>query len=211
MLEEKLKQNLADNLIRLRTARGITQEELALELQKRAVDIKRTALAAYENKRSFPRLDVLYTLSRFFDTDIEALLQEKDAFSGNFQDKKRVECIDLNELLQDYSEVLMYFRMYRRLYENLAEQIIERSETLEQKTEMLKLITQLHGHVQLETPGLADRYQEKLESNEILVFQGVYNGLSIEELGLQLQMSTENVAQIFIRAKEKVFDLLLED
>ena len=70
-------------------------------LKEEDVDISRTALASYENQRSFPKLDVLYAISRFFNTDIEQLLSEKTA-SGNVLDKNFVDAFDLNEILQDF-------------------------------------------------------------------------------------------------------------
>lgn len=210
MLEEKLKQNLAENLIHLRVAKGYTQEELVTALKEQDVDISRTALASYENQRSFPKLDVLYTLSRFFDTDIENLLQEKEQI-GNVLRKNLVCTVNLNDLLHDFSEVLMYFKMYRGMYFSLAERVMHTFATPERHEEVLKMITGVYADEQLKLPKLQNLFQENLDGREILVFQGIHNGMSIEELATQLNIDSEEITHTFIRAKDKVFDLLLKE
>ncbi len=209
MLEEKLKKNLAENLIRLRVAKGYTQEELVTALKEEDVDISRTALASYENQRSFPKLDVLYTLSRFFETDIENLLQEKAQF-GNVLGENVVKCIDLDALLKDFSEVLLYFKMYRGMYFNLAEKVMSTFGTPERHDEVMKMITGVYANEQLKMPKLKDLFTENLDNREVLVFQGINNGMSIQELAEQLNTSPEAITDIFICAKDKVFDLLLD-
>ena len=99
MSEEMLKKNLAENLIRLREGRAFTQEGLVLALKKEGIEVSRTALASYENERSFPKLDVLYALSRYFNTDIDTLLQEKEE-ARNVLDKNIVSKLNLDDLLQ---------------------------------------------------------------------------------------------------------------
>lgn len=209
MLEEKLKKNLAENLIHLRMAKGYTQEELVMALKEKDVDISRTALASYENQRSFPKLDVLFVLSRFFDTDIENLLQEKEQF-GNVLNKNQVNCLDLDALLKDFSEVLLYFKMYRGMYFNLAEKVMSTFGTSERHDEVMKMITGVYANEQLKMPKLKDLFKENLDNREVLVFQGINNGISIQELAEQLNTSTEVITEIFICAKDKVFDLLLD-
>lgn len=210
MLEEKLKRNLADNLIRLRVTKGYTQEELVTALKEQDVDISRTALASYENQRSFPKLDVLYTLSRFFDTDIENLLQEKVQV-GNVLRQNSVCKVNLDDLLQDFSEVLMQFKLFRGMYFNLAEKVMSTFATPENHAEVLKMIMGVYANEQLKQPKLNELFQENLDKREVLVFQGIHNGVSIEELAAELNVDPAEITDAFIRAKDKVFDLLLKD
>lgn len=210
MLEEKLKRNLADNLIRLRVAKGYTQEELVTALKEQDVDISRTALASYENQRSFPKLDVLYTLSRFFDTDIENLLQEK-AQVGNVLRQNSVCKVNLDDLLQDFSEVLLQFKLFRGMYFNLAEKVMSTFATPENHAEVLKMIMGVYANEQLKQPKLNELFQENLDKREVLVLQGIHNGVSIEELATELNADPAEITDAFIRAKDKVFDLLLKE
>lgn len=210
MLEKNLKKNLAENLIRMRAERGLTQEELVLALKEEQLDISRTALASYENQRSFPKLDVLYVISRFFNTDIEQLLSEKTA-SGNVLDKNFVDAFDLNEILQDFSEVLSYFKKYRGMYFALVEKLLQTFSQSETRDELLKLFATIDANADLQLPKLRDQYRKVLDHREILVFQGVSNGVPIEELALELHTDPKTIAGIFMCAQEKVFNLWIAD
>ena len=207
MLDEKLKKNLADNLIRLRTSQGYTQEELVMELKKKDVDISRTALASYENQRSFPRLDVLYIISRFFNTDIESLLEEKDN-SGNLWGKKLVNKLDLTTLFQDCSDAMMYIKLYRGAYFSLAKQLIQ---TSEQKEEVFEMINGVYDNERRDLNQFKNMLKEHLNGREILIFQGINNGMSVQELSEQFHTNIETITSMFIQVQRKIFDLLLAD
>lgn len=210
MLEEQLKQYLAENLIRLRTERGLTQEQLVEALKDQDVEISRTALASYENQRSFPKLDVLYTISRYFETDIETLLKEKPT-SGNDLAQKVVGTHVLDEILQDFSEVLSYFKKYRGMYFSLVRQVLETFGKGEQRDDLLRMFTNISANADLELPKLRDMYREVLDRREILVFQGVSNGVPIEELATELNTSPKAITELFMCAQEKVFRLMIQD
>ena len=62
----------ADTLIALRKARGITQEELANELQ-----LSRQAVGKWESGQSLPETDKLLAVSRYFGVTADYLLEGK--------------------------------------------------------------------------------------------------------------------------------------
>ena len=74
----------------------------------------------------------------------------------------------------------------------------------------MKMITGVYANEQLKMPKLKDLFTENLDNREVLVFQGINNGMSIQELAEQLNTSSEAITEIFISAKDKVFDLLLD-
>lgn len=210
MSEEMLKKNLAGNLIRLREGRAFTQEGLVQALKEEGIEVSRTALASYENERSFPKLDVLYALSRYFNTDIDTLLQEKEE-ARNVLDKNIVSKLNLDDLLQDFSEVLMYMKMYRNMYYALSESILKKFGTPEHHKDILEIIGGVYANEQLKMPKLQDLFVGKLDIREQLVFQGIHNQMPIQELAKQLCTTPEAITTLFISAKDKVFDLLFEE
>lgn len=66
-----MKKILGDNLRRLRQANRLRQQEVA-----NGVGIKRCSLAAYEEGRCAPPLEVLVNLSRFYSHTVDDLLTE---------------------------------------------------------------------------------------------------------------------------------------
>lgn len=64
--------SFADTLIALRKARGLTQEELANELQ-----LSRQAVGKWESGQSLPETDKLLAVSRFFGVTVDYLLEGK--------------------------------------------------------------------------------------------------------------------------------------
>ncbi|HOY21492.1 MAG TPA: helix-turn-helix transcriptional regulator [Haliscomenobacter sp.] len=206
--EKKLKKNLADNLIRLRNERGLTQEALVSDLKKQDVDISRTALASYENRRSFPKLDVLLELSRYFNKSIDDLLIDIEE-RGNVFEHNVVSKLDLNDLLKDFSEILTYFKLYRSLYFNLVEIVLDAAESKEARENLLHTIMGVYAHEKLKLPVLHEVYSEKLDHLEISIFKGVHHKIPLNELAEQLNMSPEEVTAVFIHAKDKIIDLLL--
>lgn len=61
---------LAHNIRLLRRAAGLSQEELAAEL-----GIKRSNIAAYENKNVEPRLRVILCIAEFFNIKVRTLIE----------------------------------------------------------------------------------------------------------------------------------------
>ncbi len=74
-------------LIKLRTERGMTQEELS-----KATGIGRSAIGNYENGSRMPSTDVLNRFADFFEVDLDTLLGRKP--------------IEKNEQKQDFIEWL---------------------------------------------------------------------------------------------------------
>lgn len=67
-MEQKLRRDryMGDNLRRLRLEKGISQEKLCAELQRRGCDIGRTTYAKYESGELNIRVSVLIELRSIF-------------------------------------------------------------------------------------------------------------------------------------------------
>lgn len=67
-MEQKTRRdrNMGDNLRRLRSASGLSQEKLCAELQRRGCDIGRTTYAKYESGELNIRASVIIELRRIF-------------------------------------------------------------------------------------------------------------------------------------------------
>lgn len=68
-MEQKIRRdlNLGDNLRRLRGEKGISQEKLCAELQRRGCDIGRTTYAKYESGELNVRASVIVALKKIYD------------------------------------------------------------------------------------------------------------------------------------------------
>lgn len=67
-MEQKIRRdrNMGANLCRLRTERGVSQEKLCAELQRRGCDIGRTTYAKYESGELNIRASVLIELRKIY-------------------------------------------------------------------------------------------------------------------------------------------------
>ena len=72
-MEQKLRRDrcMGDNLKRLRQARGLSQEKLCAELQRRGCDIGRTTYAKYESGELNIRVSVLMELKRIYSCEYD--------------------------------------------------------------------------------------------------------------------------------------------
>ena len=68
-MEQKIRRdrNMGDNLRRLRIDKGISQEKLCAELQRRGCDIGRTTYAKYEAGELNIRASVIIELRKFYN------------------------------------------------------------------------------------------------------------------------------------------------
>ena len=68
-MEQKIRRdrNMGDNLRRLRINKGISQEKLCAELQRRGCDIGRTTYAKYEAGELNIRASVIIELRKFYN------------------------------------------------------------------------------------------------------------------------------------------------
>ena len=68
-MEQKIRRdrNMGDNLRRLRTDKGTSQEKLCAELQRRGCDIGRTTYAKYEAGELNIRASVIIELRKIYD------------------------------------------------------------------------------------------------------------------------------------------------
>lgn len=69
---------MGDNLRRLRIQKGISQEKLCAELQRRGCDIGRTTYAKYESGELNIRVSVLMELRRLYDCSYDAFFAGLD-------------------------------------------------------------------------------------------------------------------------------------
>ena len=79
-MEQKLRRDrcMGDNLRRLRIQKGISQEKLCAELQRRGCDIGRTTYAKYESGELNIRVSVLMELRRLYDCNYDAFFAGLD-------------------------------------------------------------------------------------------------------------------------------------
>ncbi len=68
-MEQKIRRdkNMGDNLRRLRNDKGISQEKLCAELQRRGCDIGRTTYAKYEAGELNIRASVIIELKKYYN------------------------------------------------------------------------------------------------------------------------------------------------
>lgn len=76
-MEQKIRQdcNMGENLRRLRKSRGMSQEKLCAELQRRGCDIGRTTYAKYEYGELNIRVSILVELQKFYECGYEAFFE----------------------------------------------------------------------------------------------------------------------------------------
>ncbi len=64
---------LADKLSSLRKSRGLTQEELALELY-----VSRSMIAKYETGKAYPTNEILQKIADYFEISVDGLVQKEE-------------------------------------------------------------------------------------------------------------------------------------
>ena len=76
-MEQKLRRdrNMGDNLRRLRSEQGLSQEKLCAALQLRGCDIGRTTYAKYESGELNIRVSVLIELKKFYRCYYDAFFE----------------------------------------------------------------------------------------------------------------------------------------
>ena len=79
-MEQKIRRdlNLGDNLRRLRCEKGLSQEKLCAELQRRGCDIGRTTYAKYEAGELNIRASVLVELRKIYQCAYDAFFAGLD-------------------------------------------------------------------------------------------------------------------------------------
>lgn len=79
-MEQKIRRdrNMGDNLRRLRTDMGISQEKLCAELQRRGCDIGRTTYAKYEAGELNIRASVIIELRKIYNCTFDDFFQGLD-------------------------------------------------------------------------------------------------------------------------------------
>ena len=79
-MEQKIRRdrNMGDNLRRLRTDKGISQEKLCAELQRRDCDIGRTTYAKYEAGELNIRASVIIELRKIYNCTFDDFFEGLD-------------------------------------------------------------------------------------------------------------------------------------
>ena len=79
-MEQKIRRdrNMGDNLRRLRTDKGISQEKLCAELQRRGCDIGRTTYAKYEAGELNIRASVIIELRKNYNCTFDDFFEGLD-------------------------------------------------------------------------------------------------------------------------------------
>ena len=79
-MEQKIRRdrNMGDNLHRLRTDKGISQEKLCAELQRRGCDIGRTTYAKYEAGELNIRASVIIELRKIYNCTFDDFFEGLD-------------------------------------------------------------------------------------------------------------------------------------
>ena len=79
-MEQKIRRdrNLGDNLRRLRIDKGISQEKLCAELQRRGCDIGRTTYAKYEAGELNIRASVIIELRKIYNCTFDDFFEGLD-------------------------------------------------------------------------------------------------------------------------------------
>lgn len=86
-MEQKIRRdrNMGDNLRRLRTSYGISQEKLCAEMQRRGCDIGRTTYAKYESGELNIRASVLIELRKIYGCGYEEFFAGLDEDESVFR------------------------------------------------------------------------------------------------------------------------------
>jgi transcriptional regulator with XRE-family HTH domain len=79
-MEQKIRRdrNMGDNLRRLRKEKGLSQEKICAELQRRGCDIGRTTYAKYESGELNIRASVLIELRKLYGCSFDAFFEGLD-------------------------------------------------------------------------------------------------------------------------------------
>lgn len=79
-MEQKIRRdrNMGDNLRRMRIDKGISQEKLCAELQRRGCDIGRTTYAKYEAGELNIRASVIIELRKIYDCTFDDFFKGLD-------------------------------------------------------------------------------------------------------------------------------------
>ena len=79
-MEQKIRRdrNMGDNLRKLRTDKGISQEKLCAELQRRGCDIGRTTYAKYEAGELNIRASVIIELRKIYNCTFDDFFEGLD-------------------------------------------------------------------------------------------------------------------------------------
>lgn len=84
-MEQKLRRdlNIGMNLRRLRIEHGYSQESLCVELQRRGIDIGRSAYQKYEDGRLNIRISVLLELKKLYNCTYDDFFEGLDTQSSD--------------------------------------------------------------------------------------------------------------------------------
>ncbi len=206
---DKLQKNFSDNLTRLRKSKKITQSELADALsQQYQLDLKRTSLANYENKKALPKLDTLYCIAQYFSVTIDDLIQDEgtDKCTESVMQISAAPPVQVTgELLKGYADAVAV----RGFYKHFSSQLLKtfKGQYLELKSEehVVDKFRRTFTQCILENSKTLQEQIETLPEKERVAFTGLHDGvMNIEDLADALQISTDEVLILFRQAVERI-------
>lgn len=206
--EAILKENFARQLTGLRKARNLSQEELVIALKeasKDEIDITRSALASYENKKSLPRLDVFSAIARFFDVSMDALLEKEEGGPRHVPfspDADMDEWITrLNLKLSEVQRQCDYYQRECEYYKSEYEKAVRSNYKPTGEESRNDFLRRMYNY-----PYWQEQFRTFLTGMEFEVFYGVQNNQTKAQLAERLALDPAEVEKIFVSAREKVLD-----
>ena len=101
--------HIASNIKYLRSRKGLTQADLAAELEKTSA-----AISDYEKGKSIPPLDVAYRICRFFNVTIDELVQ-RDLRKDDILAQEGINPYPESDYQHKYEQTLQQLRTLERL------------------------------------------------------------------------------------------------
>ena len=202
--EAILKENFAKHLMTLRKARKLSQEELVIELKAASnheIDITRSALASYENRKSLPRLDVFNTIARFFDVSMDWMLEAETGAPKRSSDIPGTEPDPIHQLNLELTRLQLQCESYKReseYYKNEFEKAIRQQEGQGEESRA-DYLRRMYNY-----PYWRKQFRTFLSEVEYEVFYGVQNNQSKEQLAERLELDPDEVVRIYNKAREDV-------
>jgi len=210
-LESTLKNNLSNNLVRLRESRGLTQSTLADILQKEHdLKIMRSNIAAYETRAAVPKLEALYAFSRFFERSIDDLISNPDCLNS----RVAMDVSEVDKWTNDFSKITAGFQFYKVLCARLfsvAQTIDLEPEDKKGKISFTERMMFAHREMFLRnSEDFQNTLKEILTPDEFMIYDATQKGQGFIEIATTLSRTEEVAISLFDNAKEKIKKYIYE-
>jgi transcriptional regulator with XRE-family HTH domain len=207
--ERNIKENLGNNLTRLRESKGLTQTELADSLaQQHRIALTRSNVAAYETKAAVPKIETLYAYSRFFGCSIDYLVADPDV------PKEEVYVMEatLKEWVAQYSETLDGYRFYKRLCGNMLREVQNADDEVKEGKPFRPLMERLrkvHANMVMERdPALRNFLRDELTQDEREVYEASHAGESMYAISRKKNADEKTIFALLEKANAKIRDFI---